>query len=334
MNEHTSRLSRRQVVLGAAGLGLVAGCGRLPWQGQPPAKMHQIRYLSAFAPSPNDEAFRDGLRDLGYVGGQNIAIEWRWANEQLDRLPEFAADLVRLPVDVVVTSGIVASGAAQTATSTIPIVMAFGGDPVGTGLITSLAHPGGNITGVTNITSQLSGKPLELLRDVLPTLHTVAVLWNPAESVSVPALEETEAAARALHVQVQSLEVRDADEFEGAFEIAMRARADALIALPAAFITNHASQITTLAARSRLPAVYYRPEFVEVGGLMAYAPSIPALFRRAAYYVDRILKGTKPADLPVEQPMTFEFVVNMKTAQALGIIFPNEILLQVTEVIQ
>jgi putative tryptophan/tyrosine transport system substrate-binding protein len=334
MERRGHRWSRRGFVVGASvGLGLLAGCGRLPWQAQP--KIYRIGFLSGTfsASSAEFEAFRQGLRALGYVEGQNTLLESRFA-ENDDQLPALAADLVRLQVDVIVGSGTPANQAAKEATGTIPIVIASSGDPVKSGLVASYARPGGNLTGFSSLSQGLSGKRLQLLTETVPGTSRVAVLGNPINPVVALTLSEMPAAAHALAVRLQVLEVQGPDDFEGAFEAAGRERAEALVTELDALTSAHRTRIVDLAAKSGLPAIYPERGFVEVGGLMAYAVSFPALYRRAAGSVDKILNGAQPADLPVEQPMTFDFVVNLKTAQALGITFPNEIMLQVTEVIQ
>jgi putative tryptophan/tyrosine transport system substrate-binding protein len=321
---------------GMCGAGLLAGCGRLPWQAEPARKVPRLGVLSQSA-DPSDqenEAFRQGLRDLGYSEGQNITLEWRSFGGRIDDLPELAADLVRLPVDVIVTQGAVATGAAKQASTTTPVVMAYGSDPVGAGFVASLARPGGNLTGLATFTGQLGGKRLELLRDTVPGLARVAVLWNPEFPERVPEFGETTAAAQSLGLGLQSVELRHGEDLESAFESILQGRAEVLFLHANPVANRYRREIAAFATAHRLPTMSARRDFVEVGGLMSYGPNLADMNHRAAYYVDRILKGAKPADLPVEQPMTFDFVVNLKTAQALGITFPHEILLQVTEVIQ
>jgi putative tryptophan/tyrosine transport system substrate-binding protein len=334
MDHHGNHLSRRTFVLGAGGLGLLAGCGRLPWQAQAPPKVYRIGFLSGTvsASSAELEAFRQALRALGYVEGHNITFEYRFT-ERDEQMPALAADLVRLPVDIIVGSGTPANQAAKDATATIPIVIASSGDPVKTGLVASYAHPGGNLTGFSSLAQGLSGKRLQLLTEAVPGVSRVAVLGNPANPVVAVTFSELPTAAQSLGVRLQILEVQDPGEFEGAFEAAAREGAEALITELDPLIGNYRTPIVELAAKHRLPAMYPIADFAQAGGLMAYGVTLSDLYRRAAGFVDKILKGTKPADLPVEQPMTFDFVVNMKTAQALGITFPNEIMLQVTEVI-
>jgi putative ABC transport system substrate-binding protein len=265
------------------------------------------------------------------VEGRNIEIEVRSAEGESERLPDLAAELVRLPVKVIVTGDGPGTRAAQQATGTIPIVMAAGGDPIEAGFIRSLARPGGNITGLSSMASRLVGKQLEFLKETVPGVSRVAVLWNNLSNRS--ALREVEASAAVLRVRLQPVEVRGPDELDGAFMTMTGEQADGLIVLQNAMLLAHRARVVSLAAESRLPAVYGLGDFVQAGGLMSYAANRSEMYRRSAYYVDRILKGTSPADLPVEQPMTFDFVVNLNTARELGITFPHEILLQVTEVI-
>jgi putative ABC transport system substrate-binding protein len=340
-----NRLTRRQFVVGAgavgvsaAGLGLLAGCGRWPWQGQEqPAKIPRIGFLATGTReegAPLIDGFLQGLDEHGYTEGQNIRIDYRFSETQEERLAALAAELVSLPVDLVLASATQATLAAMQVTSTIPVIMASAGDPVATGIVPSLARPGANVTGVSSMNPQLAPKRLELLKEIVPAASRVVTLFNPNHPAVPPQLRELESAASVLGIELRQVEVRSADDFAGAFEAAVRWHADGLVASSDAFLTNHRAQVAELAAAHRLPAVYSHRDFVPVGGLMAYGTNLPAHYRRAAYYVDRILKGAKPADLPVEQPMLFDFVVNMKTAQALGITFPNEIMLQVTEVIE
>ena len=304
---------------------------------QPPKKVPRIGVLWPYSPtvaSPFAEAFRQGLRGLGYVEGQNIALEERWAEGRLDRLPSAAAELVRLNVDAIVTASTPAVQAAQQATRTIPIVMTLVSDPVESGLIASLARPAGNVTGLSLMHPEISGKRLQLLKEIIPKVSRVAVLGNPSDPSNPPLLRETKGAARALGVQLQLVEVRGPTEFDGAFSVMTRARAGALVVLPSAIFQNERRRIVDLAAKSRLPAVYAWREAVDAGGLMSYGASVLDIFRRAAVYVDKILKGAKPADLPVEQPTRFELVINMKTAKALGLTIPQSVLISADQVIR
>jgi putative ABC transport system substrate-binding protein len=339
-------LSRRRFVVGAgaAGLGLLGGCGRWPWQAEAPAKVYRIGWLisgpaestSPPAPgaSPNHDAFRQGLADYGYVVGQNVAIEYRATDQGLERLRELAAELVGLPTDVIVASA-TAAVAAKQATDTIPIVFWGGGDPVVLGLVPSLAYPGGNVTGVSaDVQGALIGKRLELLKEAAPGIARVGILVDANTTMRVLNMQAAAAAAGALGLELQVLGVRSSDDLVGAFEMAVQAHVDGLLFVATALLAPNHAQIAELALRHRLPTISQAREVAEAGGLMAYGASLPALSRRGAYYVDRILRGAKPADLPVEQPMTFDFVVNLKTARELGITFPNEIMLQVTDVIQ
>jgi putative ABC transport system substrate-binding protein len=300
--------------------------------------VHRIGWLGGGSPptgpNPSLEAFRQGLRDLGYVEGQNLVIEYRYAEGKFERFPALAAELVRLPVDVIVTGGVNAARAAQQATRTIPIVIAAGGDPVGAGLVASLARPGGNITGLSFMSSALGGKRLELLKEAVPTVSRVAVLVNPSNSNTVLQWKEMEGAAQSLGMQLHALEVRSADELERAFATATREGVGALMVFRDFLTGTLRAQIIHLAATSRLPVMSEEREFVDAGGLLSYGPSLADLNRRAATYVDKILKGTTPADLPVEQPIKFELVVNLKTAEALGLTLSPGLLFQADEVIK
>ncbi len=304
-------------------------------EAQQPPRVPKIGLLRVGSlPDANVAAFIQGLRDLGYVEGQNIIIEYRWAEGKLERLPNLASDLVRLKVEVIVTGGLEASLAAKTATRLIPIVAGTSADPVSSGLVASLARPGGNITGLTVINVDLAGKRLELLKEAVPGASRVAVLRNRANGAHALLWTETQRAARSLGVQLQSLEVRGANEFEGAFAAMARDRADALLLAPDEMFWTYRGQIAALAAKTRLPGMFDIKGFVDAGGLMSYGPNLPDMFRRAATYVDKILKGAKPADLPIEQPTTFELVINLKTAKALGLTIPQSVLVRADEVIQ
>jgi putative ABC transport system substrate-binding protein len=313
---------------------------------QPAGKVYRIGYLSPTAPSDPEKlpspfgqrglaAFRQGLRELGYVEGRNIAIEHRWAEGRFERLPDLAVELVRLKVDVIVSVVTQASLAAKNATRTIPIVMVAVGDPLGSGLVASLARPGGNVTGPSSMYSDLVGKQLEVLKEIVPKLSRVAVLWNPANSAwQARMLNATGVAAGALGLQVQLVEARGPDELEAAFAAMTRQRASALLVAPDVILALHARRIADLAAKRHLPAMYGSSEHVEAGGLISYAPNIPDVFRRAATYVDKILKGTRPDDLPVEQPTKFEVIVNLATAKAMGLTIPSSVLGRATQVIE
>ncbi len=304
---------------------------------QQPKKVPRIGYLSATSPSVNPtrlEAFRQGLRELGYVEGKNIIIEWRYAEGKLDRLPLLAAELVRLKVDVIVTGGPTVTPAVKEATTTIPIVMGYDNDPVGSGFVASLARPGGNITGLSALSPELSGKRLELLKEIIPRLSRVAVLGTSTQSGNAQALREVELVARAFKMQLQNLDVLDPKDIETAFRAASKGRADAVLVLAGAVLNSHRIQVANLAVQNRLPAAYGQPQYVEDGGLLSYAPSYTDLFRRAATYVDKILKGRTPADLPVEQPMKFEFIVNLKAAKQIGLTIPPNVLVRADKVIR
>jgi putative ABC transport system substrate-binding protein len=279
------------------------------------------------------EAFRQGLRDLGYVEGQNIAIEYRWAEGKYERYPALAADLVRFKVDVIVAVGGAATEAAQQATRTIPIVMSIVNDPVGSGLVPSLAHPGGNVTGTSVMAPDLVGKQLAVLKEIAPNLSRVALLRNPANPASTAQLREAEAAARALGVRLQTLEARTPQEIDSAFAAMTRERAGALVILADSIFTNQLRQIAEIAAKTRLPAIHVGTEYAEAGGLMGYSASLLDLERRAATYVDKILKGAKPGDLPVEQPTKFELVINLRTAKAIGLTIPPALLHRADQII-
>ena len=308
-----------------------------PAEAQQPKKVPRIGYLgatSASSESLRHEAFRQGLREVGYIEGQNITIEYRYAEGKLDRLPALAAELVALKVDVIVTGGPQATRPAKKATATIPIVMAFDSDPVGNGFVASLARPGGNVTGLSALSPEISGKQLELLKEIVPTLSRVAVLGNSAEPANALVLREVELAAGAFGVKLQHLDVLGPKDIETAFRAASKGRADAVLVLLSPVVISHRTQLVEIALKSRLPAIYFRPEFVEDGGLMSYATSFADLSRRAATYVDKILKGAKPADLPVEQPTKFELVINLKTAKQIGLTIPQSVLYRADKVIK
>jgi len=306
-------------------------------QAQQPKKVPRIGFLSTVSPSTLSsrvDSFRQGLRELGYVEGKNIVIEWRYGDGKLDRLPALAAELVRLKVDVIVTAAPPVTRAAKQATVTIPIVMAFDDDPVGSGFVASLNRPGGNITGLSTQSPEISGKQLEFLREIVPKLSRVGVLGDVTRPGVPQALREINVVAEAFRVQVQYLEVRGPKDIETAFRAATKERADALIVLGSPVLRSQQKQVVDLAVKSGLPATYSVPEFVEDGGLMTYGVNINDLYRRAATYVDKILKGAKPADLPVEQPTKFEFVVNLKAAKQIGLTIPPNVLARADKVIK
>jgi putative tryptophan/tyrosine transport system substrate-binding protein len=280
------------------------------------------------------EAFRQGLKEYGWIEGQNISVEYRFAEGKEDALAEFAAELVRLRLDVIVAEGTAAIRAAKTVTQTIPIVMATSTDPVGNGLVASLHRPGGNVTGPSLQTAELAGKRVELLTEIVPGLARVAVLSNPLNPSIAATVEQTKAAAQLLGVEIHIGEVPGPDQFESAFAAVTRARAGALIVLPDPVLYGQHPRIVTFTAAAHLPALFPEKEVAEAGGLIAYGPSIPASFRRAAAYVDKILRGAKPADLPIEQPTRFELAVNLQSAKAIGVTIPTSILLRADEVIE
>jgi putative ABC transport system substrate-binding protein len=319
-------------------LGGAAAAWPIRARAQQSTKLYRIGYLGAGSGSTMPQVLQIFLQELrlrGYVEGQNLVIDYRWAADNDDQLSTLAADFVQLRVDVIVVEGHTpAIEAAKRATSTIPIVMAISGDPVGTGLVTSLARPGGNLTGTSIQTPDLAPKRLELLKEVIPKLARVAVLWNAGNPAKVLDWKETQVAAGALGLKLQSLEVRESSDFDAAFSLPAGELADALIVFPDGLINNHRMQIVDFAATRRLPAMYPHRQFVDAGGLMSYAPSYADLFRRAALQVDKILKGAKPADLPVEQPTKFELVINLRTANALSLIFPPTLLGRADEVIE
>jgi putative ABC transport system substrate-binding protein len=304
---------------------------------QQPQKVPRIGYLIGVPPSPyaaRTEAFRQSLRELGYVEGKNIVIEYRYAEGKLDRVPVLAAELVGLKVDVIVTAASGPIRVAKEATVTIPIVMAFDPDPVANGFVASLARPGGNITGLSTLAPEISGKQLDLLKEIVPKLSRVAVLGTSTNPSTAPSLKEVELAAGAFGVKLQYLDVLGPKDIETAFRAIEKGRAQAVLLLGGPFFGSQRKQIADLAVDSRLPAIYPFPEFVEAGGLMTYGPSITDLFRRAAYYVDKILKGAKPADLPVEQPKKFEFIINLKAAKQIGLTIPPNVLARADRVIK
>jgi putative ABC transport system substrate-binding protein len=334
-----SKIENRKLVGIVALVLAVTVCGAAA-TAQQPKKVPRLGYLSISDPateSTRAEAIRLALRERGYIEGQNIAIEYRYTEGKQDRFPELAAELVRLKVDIIVVAG--GTGliqAAKNATKTIPIVMmGFGSDPVEAGLIESLARPGGNVTGLTNLGPELGGKRLELLKEAVPKLARVAVLYNPATAFNVLELKEVlPVAARALGLTIQPWEVRAADDFERVFAAMGKQRADGLYVLGGGLMGANGKRIADLALKSRLPSVYNSKQHVEAGGLMSYGADLADSYRRVAYYVDRILKGTKPADLPVEQPMKFELEINLKTAKTLGLTIPPIVLMRATSVVK
>jgi len=327
-------VTRRRVVL-ALGAGTLVPLAALAQQQRGRIlRVGRLSPVSSSTDAPSFDSLRQGLRDLGYVEGKNIVIEYRFADGKLDRLPELAAELVRLNVDVIVAGSTQGALAAINATRTIPIVMVTTGDPVANGLVASLARPGGNLTGVTTIAQELGAKQLELVKEAVPAITRVAVLKNPDNPDTVPSVKGVQIASRTLGLQLQVLEVNVSTGFEKAFAAMSKGRAKALIVIPAPMFHEHRAKIAELASKYRLPAIYGLREFVEAGGLMFYGASLPEMYRYAAAYVDRILKGAKPADLPVEQPTKFELVINMKTAKELGIKIPNSILLRADNVIE
>ena len=306
-------------------------------EAQHPIKIPRIGFLSSVSPSTiatRTEAFRQGLRELGYVDGKNVIIEWRSAEGKPEHVSELAVELVRLKPDVIVTAAPAVTAPVKQATKTIPIVMAFDDDPVGNKFVASLARPGGNITGLSNLSPEISGKQLELLREIVPGLTRVAVLGTSDRPGNRQTLREIELAAGTLGVTVQYLEIQNYNDIETAFRGARNGRAEAVLGLGGPVINSHRTKVVALAVKSRLPAMYPRPEFVEVGGLMTYGANITHLYHRAAVYVDKILKGAKPADLPVEQPTKFEFVINLKTAKQIGLTIPPNVLARADKVIR
>ena len=304
---------------------------------QQPEKLHRIAFLlggPSSSYSARIDVFKQGLKELGYVDGKNIAIEYRSAEGEADRLLDLAAELVRLKVDIILATATPSVLAVKKASATIPIVLMGVSDPVASGLVASLARPGGNVTGLANFAPELTGKRLELLKEAVPNATRVAYLWNPANPSQVPQWREAQAAAQELRLHLQSLEVRSSNDFDTAFEAALRERAQALATAPEPLITTHFKSIVEFAAKNRLPAMYANPDFVDAGGLMSYAPSYGDLFRRAATYVDKILKGAKPSDLPVEQPTKFELIINLKAAKQIGLTIPPNVLARADRVIK
>jgi putative ABC transport system substrate-binding protein len=329
-------VTRRQFVVSTAGLALAAGCGRLGGPATPRATVARIGYLAAGTAAVDAPLFarlEQSLQELGWIAGQNLTIERRLAEGQLERLPNLAAELVQLQPDVLVATGELATRAATNATQTIPIVMAGHPDPVGMGVVASFAHPGGNITGVSQMAPELAGKRLELLKAAVPRAARVGTIFNAAQPAMARENGETQVAAQALGVELRSLGIRAPEDLDGAYQAAAQGGLDAIVVILDPLIAQSRARLVELSTKSRLPTISGDALFAVAGGLMSYGPNFARQSGRAAYYVDRILKGAKPADLPVEQPTTFDLVVNLKTAQALGLTFPNEIMLQVTDVI-
>jgi putative ABC transport system substrate-binding protein len=339
-NDHaTPGAPTRRIAVGA--LVLTLACGGLlapPVAGaQSGERAYRIGFLgnSTAALEANlVEPFREGLRELGYVEGQNTVIEYRWAEGKYDRFPALIAELIAQKVAVLVTAGTPATLAVKKATTSVPLVMVAVGDPVGTGIVASLARPGGNITGLTSVAADLEGKRLQLLREVIPHLSHIAVLWNPASAFQVVSEKEVRAAAAVLHLRVASLKARTGEDIEAAFAGLAKERPGALVVLADRLFLHNRARIMELAAGLRLPGVYAYQELVEAGGLMSFGPSYPGMHRRAAYFVDRILKGANPGDLPVERPTTFELVLNLRTARALGLTIPPSVLIRADRVVE
>ena len=306
-------------------------------EAQQAVRVWRIGFLglpSASSAAARVEAFRRGLRELGYVEGRNLAIEFRWADGNAGRLPALAAELAKLKLDVIVTQGTEATVAAHRATTTIPIVVTVISDPVGTGLVRSLARPGGNITGLTDIAEEVAGKRIEVLREALPGVTRIDVLWNAANASSESQMKDMEAAGRQLGLSVRSLEVRDVNQLDGAFATAVRDQAAAIVVLPDAALFGRRDQIAQLAVKHRLSSLAWTPEFTKSGCLMSYGPDVLEMHVRAATYVDKILKGARPGELPIEQPTRVELMINLKTAKALGLTIPPSLLARADQIIE
>ena len=326
-------MKRRDMIAGVA----VAMAWPLAASAQQAGTIHKVGYLSPGSPPSSPSAptpFLDALAELGWVEGKNVVVERRYADNRPEQLPGLAAELVHLNVDVIVAIGTLGPLAAKRATSTIPIVMMAAGDPLGSGLVASLARPGGNVTGMSLMVPDIGGKRLELLKELLPRLSRVAVLWDAANPYPAIVFKETQAAGQSLGIEVQSLEVRGPDDFDGAFEAARKGRPDALITVEDPLTFTYQRRISDFAVIEKLPSLFGTREDVAAGGLMSYGASLADLFRRAAGYVDKILKGAKPADLPVQQPTKFELVVNLKTAKALGLTLPESILARADAIVE
>ena len=331
-----SKIQNRKWV-GIFAIVLTFAFGGAVAKAQQPKKVPRIGLLysvSASSGAPRNEAFRQGLRELGYVEGSNIILEYRYADSKLDRLPELAAELVRLQVDVIVTSGPGPTRSAKAATVTIPIVMARDTDPVGNGFVASLARPGGNITGLSSLAPEISGKHVELLKEIVPRLARLAVLGTSTTPGNAQVLKEIEIAAGAFGVTPQYLDVLSAGDIEPAFRAAVNGRAEAILVLGSGIYASRRQQVVDLTVKNRLPAIYRSREYMEEGGLITYGVNPFDLDRRAATYVDKILKGTKPAELPVEQPKKFEFIINLKAAKQIGLTIPPNVLVRADRVIK
>jgi putative ABC transport system substrate-binding protein len=304
-------------------------------EAQQPKKIPRIGVLFRGGPGGSRlEAFRQGLHDLNYIEGKNIIIEYRFAKGNSERIPDLAADLIHKKVDLIITSGTAQARAIQQVTTTTPILVVVTGDPVGTGLVASLARPGGNITGFSIMSPELSGKRLELLKEAAPKTKRVGVLWDALQPDNILDFNTTQLAARAFGLKLQSLELRGTEDLEGAFLIAVKQRLNALVVIGGGVVNINQKRILAFEAENRLPAIHEQLWFAEAGGLMAYGVNVPDLFRRSATYVDKILKGTKPADLPLQQPTKFEFVINLKTAKQIGLTIPQSVLFRADRVIK
>ena len=325
--------ARRRLIFALGAGALAAPIGSLAQQ---PKRIFRIGFLATGSPfnsASRVEGFRTGLRELGYVEGKNIFIDFRWAEGHYERLADLTAELVRLNVEVIVAQGAPGSRAAKQVTATVPIVMSAAGDAVATGLVPSLARPGGNVTGLSVFSPELGAKRIELMKEVLPRVKQMAVLLNPGNPISGPGLQAVESTAKSLKVGLRPFEVRGPHEFEGVFAAMVKLRLDAVAIIEDAMLNVNPEAIAALAMKHRLPSAGNR-EFAEAGGLIGYGVNWPDIFRRAAYFVDKILKGAKPGDIPVEQPTKFELVVNMKTAETLGIKIPQSILVRADKVIE
>ncbi len=328
-------MNNRRKLIVALGAGLLTARSAYS---QPARKLPQVGYVGNATPALETallEGLRLGLRERGYIEGKNIEVHYRWANGSIDALPAFTAELIALKVDVIVTAGTPAALAAKKATTTIPIVMAAVGDPVATGIVPSLARPGGNITGLSTLYTQLEGKRIQILREFVPRMKRIALLTNPANAFTSVILQSTRAATEAQHLAAQIYEVSAVPEFEKVFAAIAKSKPDAMAVLAdRPFLVSNRKRIVEFAAQNRIPAIYPFSEFMDDGGLVFYGPNFPDMFRRAATYVDKIIKGAKPADLPLEQPTRFEFIINAKTAKALGLTIPQSFMISADKVIE